>query len=166
MDKNDSCEQVFDASPYLKLQIDKDGRWFQNGKEIINKQVYLQFNQMLENNGCGGYLVRMGREICSVEVQDAPFVIVRTFTGEDGHLCLMLNDDTIEHFSADRFWMTDENIPYTFVKTGSFHARFSRPAYYQLAENIVSDDEVNFFIEMNGSKFPILRSRPTVGNSV
>src|SRR4030042_6401885 len=70
-------QNMRDVTPYLKLVIDKDGRWFQNGAEIINPEIYRYFCQSLEKTDDGRYRIRCDREICRVEVEDAPFVVVR-----------------------------------------------------------------------------------------
>ena len=149
-------EQVFDATPYLKLFIDKDGRWFQNGEEIIHTAIYGQFCAMLEKTADGGYQVRMGREICGVEVEDAPFVVKSVIENAQGEISIQLNDRTTEPFDPDGFWIGKENVPYCSVKDGSFHARFSRPAYYQIAHYIDSDPQgEEFFFRVNGKRIPV-----------
>jgi hypothetical protein len=149
---------VFDASPYLKLVIDKEGNWFQNGAEIVHPEIYRLFNQLLEKDPDGGYLIRMGQEICKVEVEDAPFVVKRLIENDHAPLELELNDGSREAFDPKFFWIGEQNIPYSRVKDGVFHARFSRPAYYQLARYIVSgDDEKEFFFLLDGERAPIKR---------
>jgi uncharacterized protein len=151
-----NAEQVFDASPYLKLFIDKEGRWFQNGAEIIHPKIYRQFNEMLEKTPDGGYQVRSGREICRVEVEDAPFVVLRIMEDHDDCPSLELNDGTIEPLDPDRFWIGDENVPYVAVKGGTFHARFSRPAYYQAARYIVQDEaDRGYYLVIRGKRTPL-----------
>jgi hypothetical protein len=155
--ENDA-DLVFDATPSLKLFIDKDGRWFQNGMEIIHPQIYLHFNRCLEMAPEGCYQVRMGREICRVEVEDAPFVVRLLSEDGTGGLTVQLNDGTAEPFDPARFWMGPGNIPYTLVKGGAFRARFSRPAYHKLAAFIVgSEDETDFYLVINGARTPIRR---------
>ena len=129
----EGTDEVFDATPYLKLFFDKEGRWFQNGAEIVHPQVYLLFSRSLERAQDGGYQVRVGQEICRVEVEDAPFVVKNVTELDEDRLRMELNDGTREIFEPERFWIGEENVPYAFVKEGRFRARFSRPAYYQLA---------------------------------
>jgi uncharacterized protein len=156
LSSEDGQEQLFDATPYLKLRIDKEGRWFQNGAEIIHPQIYRTFNQMLEKTSDGGYRVKMGREVCGVEVEDAPFVVQRVADDDQGAISIELNDGTQEVFNPLGCWIGDQNVPYCSVKNGSFHARFSRPAYYQLAKHIVSDlDEKEFFFVLGEERIPI-----------
>ncbi len=154
---NEDPTILYDATPSLKLVIDKDGRWFQNGAEIIHREIYKQFNQMLEKTSEGAYRVRMGREVCGVEVQDAPFVVQRVLEADDGRVVIELNDGTSEDFHPERFWIGPENVPYTYVKELSFHARFSRPAYYQLARYIISENDVDFQLLIKGVSTPIRR---------
>jgi len=145
-------DQVLDASPYLKLVIDKEGRWFQNDAEIIHPQIYRQFCSMLEKTSDGGYQVRMGREICRVHVEDAPFVVQRVMEGDEAEMSILLNDGTVEPFLPESFWIGPHNVPYCKVKQGVFHARFGRPAYYQLAAHMIADDEEKEFILVVGTK--------------
>jgi uncharacterized protein len=150
------AEVLFDATPFLRLVIDKDGRWFQNGAEIIHQAIYREFCSLLEETSDGGYRIRLGREVCRVEVEDAPFVVLQVTEEGEGKLCIRLNDGSVEPFVADNFWIGKENVPYTHIKAGKFHARFSRPAYYQLAPYIVSDEsEKEFFLLLDGKRLPI-----------
>jgi uncharacterized protein len=153
---DDPTGPVFDATPYLRLVIDKDGRWFQNGAEIIHPGIYAEFNRMLEKTGDGGYQVRLGREMCRVEVEDAPFVVRRLWEADDDEIDIELNDGTRERFNPEHFWIGDENIPYVRVKDRVFHARFSRPAYYQLADRIAPEStEKGFVLTLGGKTWPI-----------
>src|SRR4030042_4546514 len=58
-------QNMRNVTPYLKLVIDKDGRWFQNGAEIINPEIYKYFNELLEKTSDGGYQIRSGHEFCN-----------------------------------------------------------------------------------------------------
>lgn len=159
-ESTDSREQLFDASPYLRLVIDKEGHWFQNGAEIIHREVYLTFCRSLEKSANGGYRVRIGKEICRVEVEDAPFVVRQVFEGEGGRLFMVLNDETTEPVYPDRLWIGNENIPYVEVKQCRFHARLSRPAYYELAKHITVDDNEKAFLLVGGARVPIRYEPP------
>lgn len=152
---SDGDGAVFDATPYLKLFIDKDGRWFQNGAEIVHDSIAMLFRKALERTPDGGYQVRVGRETCRVEVEDAPFIVLRVSESEDGRVMLTLNDQTVEPFDPSSFRIGEGNVPYAQVKEGEFHARFSRPAYYQLARYIQTDDERRFLFVIKGERFPI-----------
>ena len=149
-------DEIFDVSPFVKLFIDKDGKWFQNGVEMIHSGICSLFCSSLEKTPVGTYQVRMGSEVCSVEVEDAPFVVTEVIDGEEGSIRIALNDGCTETLDPEGFWIGAKNVPYCRVKAGSFHARFSRPAYYQLAHHIVSDDnEDEFFLVVGGRRTPV-----------
>jgi hypothetical protein len=154
----DGKGEIFDVSSFLKLVIDKDGKWFQNGAEIVHPEIYRLFNSILEKTDDGEYRVKFGREMCRVEVEDAPFVVQRVDEDEQGRIVIQLNDGSREPLDPERLWIDCRNIPYTEVKAGEFHARFSRPAYYQLANYIISDDNEDvFFLLIDGEKTAIKR---------
>jgi len=153
---SDEEQRLFDVTPYLRLVIDKDGRWFQNGAEIVQPEIYRYFCQSLEKTKDGGYRIRCDREVCRVEVEDAPFVVLRVRPDDRHGLRIELNDGTQEPFQPERFWIGAGNVPYVQIKGGAFHARFSRPAYYQLAEHINADEEKGtFFFLLNGKRTPV-----------
>ena len=58
-----------------ELFIDKEGTWLYNGQPIVNRAIYLFFNQNLEYNQAGGYQLRVGDEVSPVAVEDTPFVV-------------------------------------------------------------------------------------------
>lgn len=154
-----TAESVFDATPYLKLFIDKDGRWFQNDKEIIHSGIYKLFASSLEKAPDGGYQVRMGQQICRVEVEDAPFVVKSVNDNNQGSLSIVLNDGSEEPLDPRSFWIGADNVPYCRVKGGAFHARFSRPAYYRLVGHIVpGESEDEFFFRLGDERIPIRNS--------
>lgn len=147
-------DMTFDVSPYLKLFIDRDGRWFQNGKEIIHTGIYRLFNSLLEKTDDGGYQVRKGKEICRVEVEDAPFVVTGLEEEPGDGLSINLNDGSREHLDPEHLWIGQENIPYCMIKDREFRARFSRPAYYQLAEHVMEENG-EFFLVIQDKRSPV-----------
>lgn len=144
-DSGDS--KFFDSTKYLKLEIDNEGRWFQNGAEITHPGIRAYFFEALTKTADGAYLVKIGREVCSVTVHDAPFIVTLVDERPDGLLFIRLNDETMEELKPDSLWIGEHNVPYIMVKNGEFHAKFSRPAYYQLAKWIIfKEDEGKFFL--------------------
>ncbi|MBW2149835.1 MAG: hypothetical protein JRI22_22825, partial [Deltaproteobacteria bacterium] len=51
-------------------------------------------------------------------------------------------------------WVGQDNVLYCKVKGGAFHARFLRPAYYQLAE-FVEEEGGRFYIQRGGERYYI-----------
>jgi hypothetical protein len=67
---------------------------------------------------------------------------------------LFLSDETQEDLSPETLYVGMENVLYCSVKADTFPARFDRPAYYQLAQNIEEGEE-SYFLRMNGKKYII-----------
>src|SRR5208283_3610871 len=115
------------------------------GAEIIHPEIYRLFTGMLEKTADGGYRVRFGGEVCRVEVEDAPFVVQGVDKEAEGSIVIQLNDGSREPLDPEHFWIGSANVPYCKIKGGEFHARFSRPAYYQVARYIISDEDERVF---------------------
>ena len=143
------------------LRIDKDGRWFFQGEEITHRKTYLLYSRSLTRDEAGRIILRVGREQCPVEVEDAPFVVTTVeFTplGFDGQeaIWLTLNDETREKLDPATLRIGPGNIPYCKVREGMFEARFSRNAYQLLVPYIQHDEKENrFFLSLNKTKYPL-----------
>ena len=140
------------------IKIDKDGRWFYQGEEITHRRTYLLYCRSLTRDESGRILLRVGREECLVEVEDAPFVVTTVEfvpAGMDGReaIWLTLNDETREKMDPETLHISLTHIPYCRVREGMFEARFSRNAYQILAPHIQFDEKENrFFLSLNGNK--------------
>ncbi len=155
------ADNLIDVTPFLKLLIDKDGRWFQNGAEIIHPEIYKYFSASLEKTSVGEYRIRINNEVCRVEVEDAPFVVQSITETQKDKIYLRLNDSSEEPLNPEWFWIGKDNIPYCLIKEARFHARFSRPAYYALTNYIIaSPDQQRFFLQLNGQSTLIETCRP------
>ena len=142
-----------------ELVIDKEGTWLYNGLPIVNKAIYLFFNQNLEYNQAGdGYQLRVGAEVSPVAVEDTPFVVtdvVMVSGPEQGEsfFKIQLNDETEEELNLESLSVGKDNVLYCAVKSGNFKARFLRPSYYRLTEHMLQEGEDRFYIPLNGRKF-------------
>jgi hypothetical protein len=142
------------------ISIDKEGNWFYQGQQIVNRQVYLLFSQSLECAGSGKYILRIGQETCPIAVEDTPFVVTDIYLVSQGETAkdsfnIRLNDETEEVLNLDTLQVGKDNVLYCAVKEGKFRARFLRPSYYRLAEHIVQEAEDRFFIPLNGKNYYI-----------
>jgi hypothetical protein len=134
-----------DTTPRSDIRIDKDGVWFYRGQEMFRREIVNLFYEHLKQDDLGEYLIDLGEDRCYVDVEDAPFVVRSVQTGpvERGTspacLLLSLSDDTLEPLDPETLRIGEDNVMYCRVKCGIFKTRFSRAAYYQLAERIVYD---------------------------
>jgi uncharacterized protein len=139
-----------------ELVIDKEGTWLYNGAPIVNRAIYLFFNQNLEHSPGGGYQVRVGEEVSPVAVEDTPFVVTQVALREDAAaFVITLNDETEEDLQLESLFVGEENVLYCRVKEGKFRARFLRPSYYRLTEHMQQEADDSFYIPLNGKKYYI-----------
>jgi len=151
MEKNDI--------PPCLIYIDKEGRWFHKGAEMIHREFIRLFYQHMEIDSSGRYIISWRGERCYVEVEDTPFVVrralfVRDDTADNSSFTLFLSDDSREDLTPDSLFVGDGHVLYCKVKNNTFPARFDRPAYYQLAQ-YVEEEDGRFFLPLNGKKYVI-----------
>lgn len=144
-----------------ELFIDKEGTWLYNGQPIVNRAIYLFFNQNLEYNQAGGYQVRVGEEVSPVAVEDAPFVVtdvtmISTPDQKESFFSITLNDETKERLDLESLSAGKDNVLYCAAKGGKFRARFLRPSYYRLTEHVQQEADDRFYIPLNGKKYYIV----------
>lgn len=121
----------------MKIRIDREGQWYYGDAPIVHPGVRSLFWEHLERTPEGGYRIRMGQEVCEVEVEDVPFV-VRQVELDRWPPRALLNDGSWEEFDPRSVRMRD-GVPYVPVKGGAFEARFSRQASYDLLRAVEPD---------------------------
>ena len=141
------------------IHIDKEGRWFHKGVEMVRREFVRSFYQQMELDDAGQYIIFWGGKRCYVDVVDTAFVVKRLSylseeSGKRARFMVSLSDDTEEELIPDTLYLGEENVLYCRVKKGDFPARFNRAAYYQLAAHIEEEGE-GFVLPVNGKKFKI-----------
>lgn len=142
-----------------RIRIGKDGTWFYNELPIVNRNISLFFLQHLESAPDGGYLLRIGDETCPVIVEDTPYIVVDVWKEASGGgeaFFIRLNDETCERLEMDTLKIREDNVAVCRVKEARFPARFSRPAYYRLAEYVVQHEDGRFSIPLNETHYYLL----------
>ena len=147
---------TIDDMPPCEIFINKEGRWFHHGAEIVRKDIIRLFYANMQRNSRGRYVLHWDGNICSVEVEDTAFV-VRRVDKEQNAFCLYLSDDSVESLIPETLSVGRENVLYCTVKNGRFPARFTRAAYYQLAEHIEEEEGGGFFLRAGKTKHAILQ---------
>jgi hypothetical protein len=156
--KKKMARQRDDIPPCL-IFIDKEGRWYHQGAEMIHREFIQLFYKNMELDSEGRYLINWANKRCYVEVEDTAFV-VRSVSYKEGNqhstagIELSLSDDTREPLMPDSLCVGRENVLYCKVKSGLFPARFNRAAYYQLAEYI-EEENGDYFLSVNGRRYAI-----------
>ncbi|MDY6856621.1 MAG: DUF1285 domain-containing protein [Thermodesulfobacteriota bacterium] len=134
------------------IRIDKEGKWYYKGAEIIRRDIYLLFNQYLIKDGKGRFLLKINNEKCYLEVEDTPFIVKRVDLGKA--FTIVLNDESEETLRLDTLWIGRHNVLYCKVKQNEFDARFNRPSYYDIAQYVTYNPlEDTYYIPFDGKKF-------------
>ena len=147
-----------DLQPCL-IYIDKEGRWFHNGVEMVRREFVQSFYEQMEMDATGRYIILWGGKRCYVDVEDTAFVVKRVSSphekgGKGTDFRIRLSDDTEEKLMPDTLYLGESNVLYCKVKEGNFPARFNRAAYYQLAAHVEPGEE-GYVLPVNGRKFTI-----------
>ena len=117
-----------------RLRIDRDGGWSHDGDEVSHGGILASLREGLQVDGAGHFL-QIGPVRVPVEVDDAPFVVVR-FEAEGDGFALRLVDGTREALDPGTLRLGRGDVPYCRVKGGRFEARFSRAAAWQLLQHV------------------------------
>lgn len=142
----------------FEIKIDKEGLWYYKGDHMFRKEILSIFFENLKVDESGRYLIELGPERCYLDVEDTAFVVLavyKTQSIQDGReqLEIVLSDDCPEILDVRSLYVGKDNVLYGRVKQGKFIARFTRKAYYQIAEFIEQTENGNgFFIALNGEK--------------
>ncbi|MBW2610498.1 MAG: DUF1285 domain-containing protein [Deltaproteobacteria bacterium] len=142
-----------DIPPCL-IHIDKEGKWFHEGSEMIHREFIRLFYQHMELDSLDRYIINYRGERCYVEVEDTAFIVTRVELkdhADNSRFVLYLSDDSQEGLLPDTLYVGKDNVLYCRVKDRGFPARFSRAAYYQLAEYLEEEDG-DYYLSMNGEK--------------
>jgi uncharacterized protein len=115
-----------------RLRIDREGAWFHDDAEVTHAGVLASLRDNLQVDDRGHYL-QIGPVRVPVEVEDAPFVIVRVEREGDG-LVATRNDLGREPLAVETLTVDERGIPRCRVKDGRFTARLDRAATYQLLQ--------------------------------
>lgn len=134
---------------FLTLVIDKEGQWLHEGEVITHERTLTLFQSALDVDDDGRFFIAVGPERAFVEVEDAPF-IVEALRLVDSKITLRLNDGTHHTLDPTTLRLTSENVPYCKVRDGKMEAKFSRTAWYQLAEHI--EEKGGRFVLMVGDE--------------
>lgn len=138
--------------PPCQIQVDRDGQMSHNGAPLVHPTIIkLIFASVhLED---GHYIVRLDDQACELEVADTFFVVARAEPAGES-VRLTLNDGSTEQLDPQSLWIGRNEVLYCRVKGGRFPARFTRPAYYQMAELVV-EAEGGFALLLGGRRWPL-----------
>lgn len=147
--------------PHSGISVDAEANWFHEEIQIIREDILDLFYQNLDEIESGRYVIVWQGQSHLLEVADTPYVIVRvdretTEEGRDVIRLTLKHRPKPEQLQPDTIEIGSDNVLYCRIQDGRFRARFSRPAYYQLAEWIEEEKgKGEYYIELNGKHYPI-----------
>ena len=139
------------------IRVERDGKWYFEGAEIIRKDILSLFYDSLHLDE-DGYYIEINGERERLEVEDTVFLVQGAELVKDGEeaFAIRLNDGTEERLDLNTFRIAERNVPYCLVKEGRFPARFLRLPFYQVAQHAQhAEDADEYFILLNGRKYPL-----------
>ncbi len=142
------------------ISVDLEGNWSYRGNQITREDILELFYDNLQLTADGKYLIEWQNQRCLLEVADTPFVIGsvdRAETSSNDRILLRLRHISApEELDPAGLWVGADNVLYCRIRQGRWVARFSRPAYYQLAQWIEEDPQKGqFFLPVGGTKYLI-----------
>lgn len=141
-----------------KLAFRSDGRWYADDEPVVHERLARLFSRYLRRKAGGGYEIWIDeRYHADVEVEDTPYVVTAVHADAQAHLALELSDGTREPLDPGSVEVGERNVAYCRVKDGAEHARFLRPAYYELAEFIEEAAPGRFHLRCGGGTYAVGR---------
>ena len=134
------------------IRIDKEGKWFYRGAEMIRRDIIRYFYEHLKMDKNGQYRIEIPGDSCDIEVEDTAFVI-KSVDVRDGEIVLSLSDDSEEKLDPASLFIGKDNVLYCRVKRGTFPARFNRASYYQLAAYLAHDEKAGYYLTLGEKRF-------------
>jgi uncharacterized protein len=146
-----------------EIFIDENADWFHRGNRIFRPEVLEALYSRVDRLPSGQYVLEDGKDTCLLETADTPYVVSRVDrkegpSGEEWIALGLKNLPRTEVLDPGTLLVGENNVLYCRVIGGRFPARFSRPAYYQIAE-FVREDAAGFYIELNGRKHFVASSK-------
>jgi len=144
-----------------RYQVDRDGRIFHDGTEVIDPHVLAFFVRAMRRTPEGRYLVLCQGEQNWFEAVDTPFVVQRVRPRRDGHRVVSLEIDLVggyrETLDPESLEARGEHL-YCRVRRGEFAARFGRAAIQQLAPFVADGGDGGLELRLGAARYSIRRA--------
>ena len=138
------------------LRIDADGTWYDGGVEITHAGILANLRSNLRRDHAGYFIQTRVR--IPVRVEDVPVLVMRVERHADT-LRVWLNDGGEETVDPATIRVGAGDVPYCAVKGGTYEARFTRAAAFQLLA-LAEYDEVTGrgALRLAGREYPLARA--------
>lgn len=143
-----------DVTAWCRLRIDREGNWFYEDQAIINPGVLQAFYEALKQCDDGRYRIVLGGEMCSVEVEDTPFVATSLRGDNATGFTLVLNSSTTCTLAPETLRIGAENVMYARLPNG-MPVRLSRPVYYALSMTMEEGSDGTYTLTVGDMTYSI-----------
>jgi hypothetical protein len=133
--------------------VDRDGRIFHDGTEIVDRAVLQLFMRAMRRTADGRFLAPCQGEQNWFDVPDTPFVVQRIGAPANGSVELVFAGDYRQPLDPATLETRDGHV-YCRIKQGLVSARFGRIAVQQLGEHL-SEAHGELFVVLDGERYPI-----------
>lgn len=133
------------------LFVDKDGLWYTDGVQMINKEIIELFASHLKKDDHNKYHIDWRNQLYPVRVKDAPF-FVQTITEQAGQLMIQLYDGRKFLLPPGNLIMKN-NIPYISL-FWRCDTKLSHSSYCELCKNAIERDG-HYFIKYGDNEWLI-----------
>ncbi|NIA18905.1 MAG: DUF1285 domain-containing protein [Xanthomonadaceae bacterium] len=143
------------------VTIDRAGKWWYQGNQIIHSEILALFKQSLEKDPeTGDLFIYYRGEKLSVEVESCPFFIrnvrvVRDGQGEPEAITLVLDDGSDEALVPDSLILDSDGVLKAVVKKGKFMGCCLPAAQFRLAELFDELADGSFQLRLNKKSYLI-----------
>ncbi len=143
------------------VTIDRQGRWWYEGRQIIHPDVLALFKRSLKKDALTGELCIYYRDqTLPVEVESCPFFVrdIRVARDTEGSLqgiTLVLDDDTEEVLEPDSLRLNAHGVLEAVVKGGEFRACCLPTAHFRLAGLFEEDADGDFQLKFGEKSYPV-----------
>ncbi|MFZ2448132.1 MAG: hypothetical protein WAW37_17380 [Syntrophobacteraceae bacterium] len=138
--------------------IDAEGEWYHGENRITRPEILELLYEKLDLAPGGEYVLADPKGKCLLDVADTPFVVSRV----DRESCGAAGERIVlglkhiaqpEVLDPRTLCVGQDCVLYCRIRDGRFPARFSRPAYYQIAAFIEESPEGGFYILLDGIEY-------------
>lgn len=143
------------------VTIDRAGKWWYQGNQIIHPEVLSLFKESLEKDPRNGNLyIHYKEQTLPVEVESCPFFIrdVRASRNRQGELdavYIVLDDDSEELLVPESIILDSDGVLKMAVKKGKFMACCLPTAHFRLAELFDELADGSFQLQLNNRSYPV-----------
>ena len=143
------------------VTIDRQGRWWYEGNQIIHPDILALFKRSLEKDPQNDALyIHYQGQTLPVEVESCPFFIRDVRVGRDAQgdlqrITLVLDDDSEEALVPDSLLLGNDGVLKAMVKQGKFMGCCLPAAQFRLAELFEQCADGSFQLQFNKKSYSI-----------